>query len=71
MELKIFCLLLLPAISQAWVKEMENPGLYQGDIVLSPEEAEQVKNGKLTFGAVTTRLWPRTIAYEWDGNIGR
>lgn len=73
MGVKILCLLLvlLPAISYAWVTEMEDPNLFQGDIVLSPEEAEQAKNGKLTFGSVTRRLWPKTIAYDWDSNIGR
>jgi len=67
---KFLCLLLLPAISYAWVKEME-AGEFQGDIVLPPDQVEAAKNGKLTFGSVTKRLWPKTIAYSWDDNIAR
>jgi len=68
---KCLCLLLLPAISYAWVKEMETANQFQGDIVLNPEQMEEAKNGKLTFGSVTKRLWPKTIAYAWDDNIAR
>ena len=57
----LFFLAILPALTSAWVKEMENKGLYQGDMVLSPEQMEQVKKGEYTFGSVKDNLWPTTI----------
>ena len=65
----LFFLAILPALTSAWVKEMENKGLYQGDMVLSPEQMEQVKKGEYTFGSVKDNLWPTTIPYEFADSL--
>ena len=62
-----FCLLLMSFFScnfALWVKEMENAGLYEGDIVLSPEQQENIREGKFAFASTKDQLWPRTIPYD-------
>ena len=62
-------LLLVPLTSYAWVREMEEGNHFQGDIVLTPEQQIEAKRGNFTFGSVTTRLWPKTIAVEFSPEI--
>jgi len=59
---------LLP-VALCWVKEMENEGIYEGDIILSPDQQEEIKNGKLSFGSIRSKLWGRTIPYAFDSTI--
>ena len=37
-----------------------DPGIYEGDMELSPEQLEEVRNGKFSFGSMSNRerLWP-------------
>jgi len=65
----LFLLALLPALTSAWVKEMENDGLYQGDMVLTPAQMEQVKKGDYSFGSIRDKRWPIPIPYEYDPAI--
>jgi len=55
-----FALLVLGACAIAvecmWVKEMENPGLWQGDIVLDPDEID--KNFTHQFASIKGGRWP-------------
>ena len=46
-------------ITASWVKEMENDGLYEGDMILSPEQLAAAKSGKLSYGSIRKRLWPK------------
>jgi len=55
----LLVLCLLPLACEGWVKEMENNGLYQGDMVLSPEQQMEASDGRFAFGSVRTGLWPK------------
>jgi len=66
---KSLILILTFSASWAWVREMENDGLYQGDMVLNPEQMQTLKHGVFGFGATTDKLWPTTIAYEYSDEI--
>lgn len=51
-----------------------DPNLYQGDMVLSPAELVQVRNGTFGYASATSDLyWPRgvPIAYEIAKSICR
>ncbi|XP_066932871.1 hatching enzyme 1.2-like [Clytia hemisphaerica] len=66
-------LLLLVAFSgvvfSEWIKEMENQELFQGDIVLDPDEDERGLN-KNTFASIKGGRWPNArIPYVIDGSI--
>ena len=69
MVAKFLCLLVLATMCNAWVPEMEKGNHFQGDIVLTPDQEIKARNGNYTFGSVTTRLWPKTIAVEFSANI--
>jgi len=58
--------------SSGWVKEMENPGLYEGDMVLTPDQMKEVKTGKYQFGAIKDKLWPNgIIPYQISYDLAR
>lgn len=55
-----------------WIKEMENPHLWQGDVVLDPDEKLHI-NQTHTFASVSIKggRWPGgVIAYEIGSDIG-
>ena len=63
-------LLFLPLLTASWVPAMDNPGLFEGDMVLSPEQVEAVKNGGVSYGAKKNGRWPKTsIAYELTSDL--
>jgi len=64
-------LLFFPLLTHGWVKEMENDGLYQGDMILSPEQQEAVRKGDNTFGSIKTNLWPGPIPYSLSPSLSR
>jgi len=48
-----------------WLRKMENPDLFEGDIVLSPEQRRRLFSGNFPFGTVKGNyLWPRVIPYS-------
>jgi len=54
-----------------WIKEMENPGLYQGDIVLDPDEWEHV-NKTHTYASIKGGRWPGAkVPYVITSSIGQ
>jgi len=53
-----------------WVKEMENDGLYEGDIVLSPDQQVALNNGDNAFGSKIGGRWGTVIPYYIDSSIG-
>merc|ERR1712002_97614 len=55
-----------------WVKEMENNGAYQGDILLDPDEhMPGWKNGSSTFASIKGGRWPGgIIPYFIESSIG-
>merc|ERR1719193_1028230 len=56
----LFGLLIFQFLSQLsyaeWVKEMENPNLFQGDIVLDPEDRNP--DGSIKFAIMKGGRWP-------------
>lgn len=51
---------------------MENPNLWQGDIVLDPDEIESdMRTDKLGYASIKGGRWPRTIPYKIERSIGR
>ena len=57
--------------SYGWDPAMENNNLYEGDIVLSPEQKNAEKVGKLRFAAIKTKLWTkRVIPYRLFASMG-
>jgi len=69
MESYIFLLCFAVVVSGSWVKEMENPGMYEGDMVLTPEQQQLANNGKLGYASTYKRLWPKTIYYDWSPDL--
>ncbi|XP_065670967.1 blastula protease 10 [Hydra vulgaris] len=64
----VVCLLFGEWIQAKWVSQMENKGLYQGDMVLDPDEKLKVKNG---FASIIGGRWPdNTVPYEIDKSLG-
>ena len=67
-------LLALPCLVSGWVKEMEGDGLYQGDMILNPEQKEAVaaaiREGN-AFASIKTDLWDARypIAYDFSSDI--
>jgi len=42
----------------AWVKEMENQGVFQGDMILDPDEFEKGWNQTKTYASIKGGRWP-------------
>jgi len=62
------------AAQAGWVKEMENVGLFQGDMVLTPAQQVEASEGKITYGSMRQGLWTKsgstvTIPYDMDGHL--
>jgi len=62
------------AVQAHWVDEMENDGLFQGDMVLDPAQQAEAREGKFAFGSIRTGLWTKvgdrvTIPYAYDSTI--
>jgi len=58
------------AVQCVWVKEMENPGLWQGDIQLDPDEKEH-RNGSHVYASIKGGRWPGgRIPYVITSSIG-
>ncbi|XP_065676272.1 low choriolytic enzyme isoform X3 [Hydra vulgaris] len=69
--ISIVCSSLL-ALSAGWIKQMETPGYYQGDIQLSPEQWERVQNRSSPFGSIRNRRWPNgKIPYAFESSLGQ
>lgn len=61
---------LLGAAMAHWSKEQE-AGMYQGDIVLSPEQQKAVQEGSFSYGSVTYGRWPGAkVPYVIESSIG-
>lgn len=58
------------AVQCAWVKEMENPHLWQGDIVLDPDEFEKGWN-ETKYASIKGGRWPGgKVPYVIERSIG-
>jgi len=64
-------LLLIPACLANWTKDMEKSGLFEGDIMLNPEQQENLKNGEYPFALTKKNLWGQTIPYEIGRDLQR
>ncbi|XP_057292223.1 protein SpAN-like isoform X3 [Hydractinia symbiolongicarpus] len=61
---KLIFLLMVVHLSNVigWNKHMEVPGMFQGDIQLTPEQRQQlVKNGRAAFGSIVGKRWPNAV----------
>jgi len=54
---------LFAASAYAWVPQMENMALFEGDMVLRPDQQAKYKNGELGYGSKKNRdeLWPAGV----------
>jgi len=60
---RIFVLLLIGIVIGEWSSSMENPILFEGDIILDPDE--KVHNGQNTYASIKGGRWPNAvIPYE-------
>jgi len=62
----------LTLASAQWVNEMENPGLWEGDIVLDPDEIEPHMKGKIgtnQYASIKGGRWPTTIHYQFESGF--
>lgn len=60
------CLLILGAALAAlaeWVPEMENVSMFEGDMILTPEQLEQARQGTLGFATSIGKQWPDNTVY--------
>jgi len=58
-------------VTSEWSREMENSGLFQGDIVLRPDEREGVWKKNHAFASIKEKRWPgAVIPYAIHDNIG-
>ena len=58
--------LVFPVLVLCWVTDMEQgkdlslgTDLTEGDIILSPEQIEEVKSGGLSYKSIKQHLWPK------------
>ncbi|XP_057291615.1 zinc metalloproteinase nas-4-like [Hydractinia symbiolongicarpus] len=59
------------SIHCAWVDEMENPGMFEGDIQLDPDEKEGILKTGNAFASIKGGRWPGgRITYQIDSSIG-
>lgn len=46
-----------------------DPNLFEGDMILSPDQLEEIRNGKINravpMAATKTNLWPRKIPFDY------
>ncbi|XP_057295036.1 hatching enzyme 1.2-like [Hydractinia symbiolongicarpus] len=57
-------------VASEWVEEMENPGLFEGDMILSPQQLEAARKGKLSYATTIGKQWPgKTVPYAYDLTI--
>ncbi|XP_057311669.1 low choriolytic enzyme-like [Hydractinia symbiolongicarpus] len=68
----LFYLVLVKYSQTEWIQEMEDPSLYQGDMVLTPTQKDQARLGRFGFAsAKSNKFWPKgqPIAYEIASSI--
>ena len=47
-----------------------DPNLFEGDMIVTPEEKEEIIHGRRTYGS-TKRRWPgHVIAYDFGPELG-
>merc|ERR1719283_610791 len=65
----VIAILFLVGMASAWVKKMENSALYQGDILLDPDEDERDQHG---FASIKGGRWPGArIPYRIDSSLNQ
>lgn len=66
MASKVVLILFVAVVNSQWVKEMENDGLFEGDMILTPAQARDAQNGNLGYASTNHHHWPTTIYYDWE-----
>jgi len=62
---------IIAVTSAAWVKEMENPNMFEGDIVLDPDERESTFGQINTYASIKGGRWPNAkVPYVITRSIG-
>jgi len=57
-----------------WVKEMENhgnSGLFEGDMILSPEQVKEKEDGTVSYASTKGLQWKLPIAYQLSSEMAR
>ncbi|XP_002166229.4 astacin-like metalloprotease toxin 5 isoform X1 [Hydra vulgaris] len=63
--------LLFVGVVSSWNIAMENPKLFGGDMVLSPDQIVALRNKTLAYGSHKSRRWPNgRIPYVIDRSLG-
>merc|ERR1712046_58713 len=58
-------------VAAYWNKNMENKDMYQGDMVLTPDQRKAVTEGSFSYGSVTYGRWTNgIIPYQIENSIG-
>jgi len=62
-----------PLCHATWVKEMENPGsgFHEGDMILTPEQVKEKKDGTVSYASTVGLQWKLPIAYKLSSEIAR
>lgn len=64
--MKLFVILLLPLVAHAqWVPLQENPGLFEGDMILSPDQKAEIDQGIYRYATKKSGLWPKSGQYVY------
>jgi len=63
---------IITVTSATWVKEMENPNMWEGDIVLDPDERESTFGQINTYASIKGGRWPGgKVPYVITSSIGQ
>lgn len=51
---------------------VSDPGLFEGDMILSPQQLEAARKGKLSYATTIGKQWPgKTVPYVYDLTISK
>merc|ERR1712141_529067 len=75
MKLLVLFVGLISYTQAAWVKQMENKGAFEGDIILDPDEFEHgwnvSRNEPHTYASIKGGRWPGgVIPYQVESSLG-
>jgi len=67
----IWFTILLAGYVSGWKREMENPNLFGGDMILSPDQKKAIHDDKVSYGSIIGKRWPNAvIPYTISSSLG-